>query len=112
MFVELVNIVAGLVLLTGFLRVVPVVGGELEELARWLGSFQTLIGVVAIVAGLLNLPGLQGVVAIIAGLVLVTGLLPNIPTLGIHLERLARWLGSFQTIIGVVAILVGAIGLF
>ena len=48
-----------------------------------------------------------GLTLIFAGLILAMGILTSIPALGKHLEKLAKWLGRFQTIIGVVAIIVG-----
>ena len=51
------------------------------------------------------------IINIIAGLVLAMGLLPSIPGIGKDLEKLAKWLGGFQTIIGVAAILIGIWGL-
>ena len=50
------------------------------------------------------------IVNIVAGLILAMGILPNIPAVGKDLERLAKWLGSFQTVIGIVAIVVGIDG--
>jgi len=52
------------------------------------------------------------VLNIIAGLILAMGILTSIPALGKSLEKLAKWLGRFQTIIGVIAIIVGLLGLF
>ncbi|MCX6651069.1 MAG: hypothetical protein NT131_05365 [Methanomassiliicoccales archaeon] len=86
----------------------------MEKLAKWLGRFQTIIGVVMIIVSIvfmLNGIGLQEIVALIAGLILAMGILPSIPALGKSLEKLAKWLGRFQTIIGVIAIIVGIIGL-
>ncbi|MDD3492331.1 MAG: hypothetical protein PHZ19_02390 [Candidatus Thermoplasmatota archaeon] len=110
MIIEVTNILAGLVLCAGILGAVPAMGKHLEKLAKWLGSFQTIIGIIAIVLGILYF-GLQGVVAIIAGLVLCAGILGAVPAMGKHLEKLAKWLGSFQTIIGIIAIIVGIWGL-
>ncbi|MDQ1279404.1 MAG: hypothetical protein QG670_666 [Thermoproteota archaeon] len=110
MLVEIINIIAGLVLAMGILPSIPAIGKDLEKIARWLGGFQTLIGVIAIIIGVLNF-GLQGIVAIIAGLVLVMGILPNIPVIGKDLLKVAKWLGGFQTIIGVIAIIIGIWGL-
>jgi predicted sugar kinase len=110
MIVEITNIVAGLVLAMGILPSIPAVGKDLEKLAKWLGGFQTIIGVIAIIVGVLNL-GLQGIVAIVAGLILAMGILPNIPGVGKDLEKLAKWLGGFQTLIGVIAIIIGIWGL-
>jgi uncharacterized membrane protein HdeD (DUF308 family) len=99
---------AGLILAMGILTSIPALGKHLEKLAKWLGRFQTIIGIVAIIVAIFWWGSLLGsIVAIIAGLVLLTGILPSIPALGKHLEKLAKWLGRFQTIIGVVAIIVG-----
>lgn len=115
MWIELTNIVAGLVLAIAFIELIPALGPELAKLSKWLGRFQTIIGVIAIILGLWVLIDggnlLQSVVAIIAGLVLAMGILPSIPALGKQLEKLAKWLGGFQTLIGVIAILVGIWGL-
>jgi hypothetical protein len=48
---------------------------------------------------------------IVAGLILALGLLPNIPAIGKDLAKVVKWLGSFQTIIGVIAIVIGNWGL-
>lgn len=110
----LLNIIAGLILAIGILTSIPALGKSLEKLAKWLGRFQTIIGVVMIIVSIvfmLNGIGLQEIVALIAGLILAMGILPSIPALGKSLEKLAKWLGRFQTIIGVIAIIVGIIGL-
>ncbi|MBN1245246.1 hypothetical protein JXA31_06600 [Candidatus Bathyarchaeota archaeon] len=111
MIVELMNIIAGLVLAMGVLPNIPAVGKSLEKVAKWLGGFQTIIGIVAIIVGILYF-GLQGIVAIVAGLILAMGLLPSIPAIGKDLAKVVKVLGSFQTIIGMVAIVIGIWGLF
>ena len=75
-----------------------------------MSRFQTIIGIIAIVVGILYF-GLQGIVAIIAGLVLAMGILTSIPAIGESLEKVAKWLGRFQTIIGIIAIIIGIWGL-
>jgi len=111
MWIEILNIIGGLILCMGILEAIPAIGSDLQRLARWLGSFQTLIGVIAIILAIIWWSGLQSIVAIIVGLILIVGILPAIPALGKYLERLAKWLGSFQTIIGVIAIIIGIWGL-
>ena len=91
-------------------------GTVTKKLAKWLGSFQTIIGIIAIILAIwLWLDGgsamIQIAMAIIAGLKLIVGILPAIPAMGKHLEKLAKWLGSFDTIIGIIAIIVGIWGL-
>lgn len=110
MIVEITNIVAGLILAMGILPNIPAVGKSLEKIAKWLGGFQTIIGVIAIIVGILYF-GLQGIVAIVAGLILAMGLLPSIPAVGKDLAKVVKWLGSFQTIIGIIAIVIGIWGL-
>ena len=111
MWVEALNIIGGLVLCAGVLEAVPAMGKHLEKLAKWLGSFQTIIGIIAIILAIWYWTDLQSIVAIIVGLILIVGILPAIPAMGKHLEKLAKWLGSFQTIIGIIAIIVGIWGL-
>ena len=108
---EIINIVGGLVLCSGILEAIPAMGKHLEKLAKWLGSFQTIIGIIAIIIGILFFSIPQGLLAIIVGLILAMGILGAIPTMGKHLEKLAKWLGSFQTIIGIIATIVGIWGL-
>ena len=110
MIIEITNIVAGLILSMGVLPSIPAVGKSLEKIAKWLGRFQTIIGVIAIILGILYF-GLQGIVAIVAGLILAMGILTSIPAVGKDIAKVAKWLGGFQTIIGIIAILLGIWGL-
>ena len=110
MIIELTNIVAGLILAIGILPSIPAIGESLEKVAKWLGRFQSIIGAIAIILGILYL-GLQGIVAIVAGFVLAAGIMTSIPAIGKDLAKAAKWLGSFQTIIGVIAIIIGIWGL-
>ena len=50
-------------------------------------------------------------VAILAGLVLMSGVLRNIPGIGMPLDRFAGWLSRFEVVIGVVAIVLGVLEL-
>jgi hypothetical protein len=86
-------------------------GKSLEKFAKWLGGFQTIIGIIAIILAIVWWSPIQSIVAIIAGLILIVGILPAIPAVGKSLEKLSKWLGSFQTIIGIIAIVVGIWGL-
>ena len=110
--IEYVNIVAGLILCMGLLEAIPAMGKHLNKLVKWLGGFEIIIGIIVIIVALfLDWSGLQSIVAIFAGLILAIGILPAIPALGKELEKLAKWLGGFQTIIGVVVLLLGVLGL-
>lgn len=106
MLTAVMLIVAGLVLLTGVLRSIPAFGEHLEKLAKWLGSFQTIIGVVAIIVGFLDL-GLGGLFLILSGFILAAGILGAIPALGEHLENISKALAGIQVPIGVIAMVLG-----
>jgi hypothetical protein len=110
MIIEVTNIVAGLILAMGILPSIPAVGKSLEKVAKWLGRFQTIIGIIAIILGILYF-GLQGIVAIVAGFVLAAGIMTSIPAVGKDLAKVAKWLGGFQTVIGIIAIILGIWGL-
>ncbi|MGQ9479581.1 MAG: hypothetical protein ACUVQ0_06190 [Thermoproteota archaeon] len=111
MLIELMNIFAGLILSMDILPSIPVVGRDLKKVAMWLSGIKTLIGIIAVVAGVLHLFNLQGIVAVIAGLILISGLIPNVPAMGRNLAKVIRWLGRFQTIVGLMAITIGVYGL-
>jgi len=55
MIIELANIVAGLILEMGILTSTTAIGKGLAKLAKWLGGFQTLIGLIVIVIGIWGL---------------------------------------------------------
>jgi hypothetical protein len=108
---EYINIIGGLILCIGILGIVS---KNLEKIAKWLGSFQTIIGIIAWILVALYFSEsefIQVIMAFIVGLILIAGILPAIPALGKSLEKLAKWLGSFQTLIGIIAIIVGIWGL-
>jgi uncharacterized membrane protein HdeD (DUF308 family) len=92
MWIEIVNIIGGLVLCAGILGALPVMGKHLEQLGKWLGGFQTIIGIIAIILALFWWTDLQSIVAIIVGLILIVGILPAIPAMGKQLEKLSKWL--------------------
>ena len=69
MIVEVMNIIAGLVLAAGIMTSIPAVGKDIARLAKWLGRFQTIIGIIAIIVAVVYFSLLQGTVAIIAGLI-------------------------------------------
>ena len=108
--IEWLNIIAGLILCVGLLEAIPAMGKHLAKLARWLGGFHIIIGIIVIIAGIIWWSFPWALVTIFAGLILAIGILPAIPALGKHLERLAKWLGGFQTIIGLIVLIIGILG--
>lgn len=111
--IEWLNIIAGLILCVGILEALPAMGKHLAKFAKWLGGFDTIIGIILIIVVIWQgyWDNLLGIVAIFAGLIMIVGILPAIPAVGKHLERLAKWLGGFQTIIGLIVLIVGILGL-
>jgi hypothetical protein len=109
--IDILNIVAGLILCIGLLEAIPAMGKHLAKLAKFLGSFQIIIGIIVIIAGIYYWSFPWALVTIFAGLILAVGILPAIPALGKHLEKLAKWLGGFQTIIGLIVLILGILGL-
>jgi hypothetical protein len=110
--IEWINIIAGLILCVGLLEVLPIMGTHLAKFAKWLGGFDTIIGIILIIYVIWQgyWDSLLGLVAIFAGLIMIVGILPAIPAVGKHLERLAKWLGGFQTIIGLIVLIIGILG--
>ena len=109
--VEVMNVIGGLVLCTGIIGALPGIGKHLEKAGKWLGGFQILIGIVTLIVGLLNIASLQGIIATLVGIILLTGAFYVIPVLGKYLTRFGKWLGGFQTIIGVIALGLGILGM-
>jgi len=106
--IEWLNVIAGLILCVSFLDAVP----SLQKFAKWLGSFDTIIGIIIIIYVLwVGAWGtLQGIFALIAGFIMIVGILPAIPTVGKSLEKVAKWLGGFQGIIGIIVLILGILG--
>lgn len=103
-------LIAGLVLLSGVLYLIPAVGKYLEKLAKWLGSFQTLIGIVAIVVAIWQGIGtLSGLMLLIIGIIMAISILSAIPALGKYLVKMVKALGGVQVIIGIIAIVLAFI---
>ncbi len=113
-------ILAGFILLTGLFGVIPALGKYLEKFAKWLGSFQGIIGIIAFIVGLLGILNivldgegfLSSLFCIISGIMLATGILMAIPAFGKYIEKMAKWLGTFQTIIGIITLIVGLLAFF
>ena len=70
-----VLILTGLVLLRGVLHNVPGLGPSMERFAGWLSGFDVVIGVIAIVLGILEILSLEGILLILAGLILAVSAL-------------------------------------
>ncbi len=107
MFTILIAILAGFVLLSGVLHNVPGIGASLERFSGWLVPFGVVIGVVAVVLGILELLSLEGILLVLAGLVLAVSALRTIPSVGPSLGRLGSALAEFRYPIGAVVLAIG-----
>ncbi len=100
-------IVGALVLLAGSLYLVPALGKSLERLAKFLGGFQTIIGIIAIIVAILTFGSLASIVLLLVGLILAASVMSALPAIGTYIAKFTKALGAFQTIIGIVALVVG-----
>jgi hypothetical protein len=109
--VEIFLIIAGLVMLAGLMGAVPALGEHLEKLAKWLGSFEGIIGIIAIIIGIIYFSIPMGLLLIVAGIILAIGLLQALPMVGDTLKKLVKALSGFHTIFGIIFLLLGILGL-
>lgn len=107
--VDWMLLLGGLVLLTGVLYLIPVLGKYIEKLAKWLGGFQALIGVVAVIVAIWHFidakVDLESIVLLVVGLILAVSIMSALPAVGKYIEKLVKALGAFQVIIGIIAII-------
>lgn len=115
MIVGLMLVVCGLVLLTGSLYLIPALGKQLEKLAKWLGGFQGLIGVVAVIVAIWDMidgdVGLGNIVLLLVGLMLAASIMSALPAVGKYIAKLTKALGAFQVVVGIVALVLGILEL-
>lgn len=103
--------------------VVAILSGVLllaELFSRWapgkkavgaLKPFQTVIGIVALVIGILHVTSVTGIALILAGLLLAATALAAVPKVGTYLARAGRALETFRIIVGFIVLVVGLVGL-
>ncbi len=78
----------------------------MERFAVWLSGFDVVLGVIAIVLGILELLSLEGIL-----LILAVSALRTIPSVGSSLVRLGNALAQFRVIFGLIILLVGVLDL-
>jgi membrane protein HdeD len=90
MLVEIISILAGLILLAGVL--------QRNVADNWLFStilaFKGVIGLIAIVVGVLNFSNVIGIALIVGGFILSADVLSSIPEIGEELKRAGQALKS------------------
>lgn len=77
-----------------------------------LKPYETVIGIVALVAGIFNIFSLLGIALIMGGIMLGTRALTTVPNIGDELGSAADKLTPFRGIIGAVALILGLVTLF
>jgi hypothetical protein len=105
MLAALVAILAGLILLADLFQ------GKTQQVIGNLRPYEAVIGVAAVVLGILNIFTLFGIALILAGLILGVSALQAIPRIGDDLARAGRSLSQVRTVIGVVVLVLGVLRL-
>lgn len=82
-------------------------GGRASRFVDNLRPFDAIIGITAIVLGILNLFSLLGLLLILGGLVLGARALSTVPNVGDDLVRAGDKVGGFRVLIGSVLIVLG-----
>jgi hypothetical protein len=98
MLESIIAILAGLVLLAGVFQR----GTTGSRIASVLVPFQGVIGLIALIVGVLNLFNLIGVALIVAGLILAAEALAGIPQVGDELKRAGQALSGIGALVGAV----------
>lgn len=107
---EIMLLICGLVMLSSVLYLIPAIGKSLEKLAKWLGSFQTIIGIVAIVVAIWQgVLDLNGIVLLVIGIIMAISVVSAIPALGKYLTKMVKYLGGVHVLIGIIAIILAFI---
>jgi hypothetical protein len=81
--------------------------GKASRFVANLRPFDAVIGVTAIVLGILNLFSLLGIVLVLGGLVLGARALAAVPNVGDDLVRAGDKVGGFRVLIGSVLVILG-----
>ena len=101
----IVAILAGLLLLADLFH------GKGQQFINALRPYEVVIGVVAVVVGVLHIASLFGIALILAGLILAVSALQGIPRIGDDLARAGRALAQVRTLIGVIVLVLGVLAL-
>ena len=84
-------------------------GGRASRFVDNLRPFDAMIGITAIILGVLNLLSLLGLLLILGGLVLGARALGSVPNVGDDLVRAGDKVGGFRVLIGTILIVLGVL---
>ena len=105
MLTAIVAILAGLILIADLFH------GAAERMIGNLRPYEVVIGVAAVVLGILHLLSLLGIALLLAGLILGMSALQAIPRVGGELARAGHALTQVRTLIGIVLLVLGVLAL-
>src|SRR5439155_4903132 len=104
---SLVAILCGLLLLADFFAGLK----GFSRAVRALRPFATVIGVVAIVLGILEIVSALGVLLVLSGFILAANALATIPKIGAKLGKSGRALASARVVVGILVLAIGVMSL-
>jgi hypothetical protein len=111
----IMDIIAGLILLTGVMPLIPVIGKDIQKVTKAMAAYQVPIGVIAVIVGILGLldrisgGDVASVFAILAGIVLAISVFGALPKIGEELKKIAMVIGSLQVVFGIILLSVGIV---
>ena len=98
-------------ILAGLLLLADAFQGRAQQMIGSLRPYEVVIGVVAVVLGILHIFTLLGIALLLAGLILAMSALQGIPRFGDDLARAGRALSQVRTLIGVVLLVLGVLAI-
>lgn len=113
---DLSNIAAGLILGISAFGKIDNLGEKLETVVSWLSPYKVVFGVISLILGLYFLfrPGylVHDITGIAVGLLLLSDKLKQVPAVGALLATVSKFLSPFEVVVGIIAVVVGILGLF
>ncbi len=106
--IGIMDIVAGLILITGILPMIPAVGKSIAKFTKAMAAYQVPIGIISIIVGLLSLGSLiPAVIGILAGIFLAISIVGALPKVGESMLKIAKAIGGVQVVFGIITLIVG-----
>lgn len=98
-------------ILAGLLLLADLFTGAGQRMITNLRPYEVVIGVAALVLGVLGITSLLGIALLLAGFILAVSALQSIPRVGSDLARAGRALAPARTLIGIVVLVLGVMAL-
>jgi len=108
--IGIMDIIAGLILITGILPMIPAIGKSIAKVTKAMAAYQVPIGIIAIIVGLISLGAIvPAIIGILAGIFLAISVLGALPKVGASMLKIAKAIGGVQVIFGIITLIVGII---